>query len=267
MKKLIYILLGVLAFSSCKKDNSKIAPTLSFTINARALGDADYTLRAPKSNSSGSFSYTSSNAAVATITNGTVSIKGVGTTTITAVQAASDDYTEGTISQTLTVVPAGTYVIGQAITGGIVFAVAGTGNHGYMISDVDVATAAPWSTGSLASATATTSSIGGGAVNTTNIITLMGDGYYAAKLCRDYRAGNYTDWYLPSQAELVVIRQRADQIGGITETSYWSSTEVSATLTNANYIYFGPGTLTGTSVTVNNYLKTSNYSVRAIRYF
>ena len=66
MKKLIYILLGVLAFSSCKKDNSKIAPTLSFTIYARALGDADYTLRAPKSNSSGSFSYTSSNAAVAT---------------------------------------------------------------------------------------------------------------------------------------------------------------------------------------------------------
>jgi hypothetical protein len=270
MKKLALILMGAILLASCKKDQIKITPTLSFTVNAHAVGDAAYTLRPPTSDSDGGFTYTSSDPGVATISGSTITVKAAGSTQITATQASSGNYLESSVTKTLTVVPAGTYVIGQAVKGGIVFYVNGTGIHGYMISGEDISTAAPWTNGSLTGVTALTSSLGGGAVNTTNIIAALGDGTYAAKLCRDYRGGEFTDWYLPSLVELQYIRLYRDLIGGIIETSYWSSTEVSATLANANFIYMGPGTLTGTTfntAVANNYTKTSMYSVRAIRAF
>jgi len=83
-----------------------IAPTLSnFTVAAKNFGDAAFSLTAPTSNSGGSFSYTSSNTAVATISGSTVTIVGGGSSTITATQAATTNYTSGTITATFTVNP------------------------------------------------------------------------------------------------------------------------------------------------------------------
>jgi hypothetical protein len=80
------------------------APTLSdFTIPTKTVGDSAFQLTPPTSNSSGSFNYTSSNLAVATISGTTVTIVGAGTSTITATQAASGNYTSGTITTTFTV--------------------------------------------------------------------------------------------------------------------------------------------------------------------
>ena len=68
------------------------------------LGDASFNITAPMSDSSGAFTYTSSNTAVATVTSdGTVTIVGVGTTTITATQAASGNYNQGSVSSSLAV--------------------------------------------------------------------------------------------------------------------------------------------------------------------
>ncbi|MBL8343576.1 MAG: Ig-like domain-containing protein [Rubrivivax sp.] len=72
----------------------------------RTFGDAGFTLAAPTSNSAGALSYTSSNAAVATVSGSTVTIVGAGTTTLTATQAAAGGYGAGTTSATLTVQPA-----------------------------------------------------------------------------------------------------------------------------------------------------------------
>jgi len=79
---------------------SPIAPTIgTLTVPAKNFGDAAFNLTAPTSDSSGAFTYTSSNTAVATVTSdsGVVTIVGVGSTTITATQAASADgnYTGG----------------------------------------------------------------------------------------------------------------------------------------------------------------------------
>jgi uncharacterized protein YjbI with pentapeptide repeats len=91
---------GTIAFAV-----SAITPTLgAFTVPAKILGDASFNLTAPTSNSTGAFTYDSSNVAVATVTSGgTVTIVGVGTTTITATQAATDNYAAGTITATLVV--------------------------------------------------------------------------------------------------------------------------------------------------------------------
>lgn len=65
-----------------------------------------FTLTAPTSNSAGEWTYSSSDPAVATISNATVTVTGEGTTTITATQAAGGNYTGGSASAALTVAPA-----------------------------------------------------------------------------------------------------------------------------------------------------------------
>jgi hypothetical protein len=69
------------------------APVLgAFAVATKAVGADSFTLTVPDSPSSGAFTYTSSNEAVATIDGNTVTIVGAGTTDITATQAASGNY-------------------------------------------------------------------------------------------------------------------------------------------------------------------------------
>lgn len=74
-----------------------------FTVPAKNVGDAAFALMPPSSNSSGAFSYTSSNTAVATISGNMATIVANGTSTITATQAADAAHTAGSTSATLTV--------------------------------------------------------------------------------------------------------------------------------------------------------------------
>lgn len=83
------------------------APTLSnFTVPNKIVGDAAFVLTAPTSNSTGAFTYTSSNTAVATISGNTVTVVGAGISTITANQAATSTYSTGSIAATFTVTAA-----------------------------------------------------------------------------------------------------------------------------------------------------------------
>jgi hypothetical protein len=81
-----------------------IAPTISnFSNTTKFYYDGSYTIAPPTSNSSGAFTYTSSNTNIATINGSKVSLVGAGTVTITATQAADATYSSGTITATLTV--------------------------------------------------------------------------------------------------------------------------------------------------------------------
>lgn len=74
-------------------------PTLSaFTIPVKIIGDAPFQLTSPSSNSTGAFTYTSSNPSVATISGSTVTILAIGTTTITATQVPQSPYDTASIS-------------------------------------------------------------------------------------------------------------------------------------------------------------------------
>ena len=81
-------------------------PTLSnFSFATKANGSAPFTITAPTTNSTGAFTYSSSNTSVATVSGNTVTITGVGSTFITANQAAAGSYAAGSISANLEVTP------------------------------------------------------------------------------------------------------------------------------------------------------------------
>ena len=98
-----------------------VAPTITTWPAISASWSSDYvTLTAPTSNSAGAWTYTSSNTGIAVVAGSILILKGVGTSTITATQAATDSYEAGTVSTTLTVT-AGTPTLGAfaAITVGV----------------------------------------------------------------------------------------------------------------------------------------------------
>jgi sugar lactone lactonase YvrE len=77
-------------------------PTITnFSIPIETYLDTSFSIQDPSSNSTGAFSYTSSDTSVATISGNTVQIVGIGSSIITANQAATDDYTSGDISANL----------------------------------------------------------------------------------------------------------------------------------------------------------------------
>ncbi|RYZ49769.1 MAG: hypothetical protein EOP49_15480, partial [Sphingobacteriales bacterium] len=83
-----------------------IVPTLSnFSIPSKVVGDADFAITPPSSDSPGAFTYLSSNTSVATIIGGNIHVVGAGTSTITANQAAATGYEAGSITTTFTVSP------------------------------------------------------------------------------------------------------------------------------------------------------------------
>jgi gliding motility-associated-like protein len=95
----------------------KINPTLVLANIIKIMGDPSFTITAT-SNSNGAIVYSMGTAAVATITGNTVSLVGLGISTITVTQAESINYNAGSTTATLTVTPSapvtsnGTYVLG-----------------------------------------------------------------------------------------------------------------------------------------------------------
>lgn len=131
------------------------------------------------------------------------------------------------------------YAIGQSYGGGRIFYIDGTFQHGLitctsaLTDNGGVNTSIDWDNGSntLTSANATT--IGTGLANTNTIISVLGaSANSAAKICKNYNGGGYTDWYLPSKDELnqlYITKDIVGTFGGFTTYSYWSSSESSST--------------------------------------
>ena len=83
---------------------TQVEPLISnFTILTKTFGESTFTIVAPNSDSDGSFTYTSSDSLVATISENIITIVGAGSTTITATQNETDNYTSGTITTTFIV--------------------------------------------------------------------------------------------------------------------------------------------------------------------
>lgn len=92
-----------------------VAPTLgAFSIASRPAGTGAFSVVAPTSNSPGAFTYSSSNAAIATVSGNTITPVAQGTVTIVAQQAAAPGYQSGSTSAS--------FVVGAPLSAGYVYA-------------------------------------------------------------------------------------------------------------------------------------------------
>lgn len=143
--------------------------------------------------------------------------------------------------------------VGDAYQGGILAYILKVGDPGYVAGEFhgliaatnDLTDTIAWSSGALGATGSGNTAIGAGSANTTSIINAMANtGVFAAKSCRAYTDGTYTDWFLPSINELIILYTNRVAIGGFTDDTigYWSSTGESDT--KAKYYNFATHTLT-----------------------
>jgi hypothetical protein len=160
--------------------------------------------------------------------------------------------------------------IGDSYGGGIVAYILVAGNPGYSetvkhgiiaaIEDQNGGGQVFWSDKmALVGDSAQGTAIGTGAANTDAIISQPKFTTSAAKICRDYRGGGFTDWSLPSKDELHMLYLNRALIGGFGQYYYWSSSEMD--VWPAWVENFGNG------LQDYHYKDSYNKRVRAIRYF
>lgn len=126
---------------------------------------------------------------------------------------------------------------GQSYGGGIIFHVDGTGMHGLIAATSDqnkIVDQTSWNNN--VSVVTNANSLTDGLLNTNQIISVQGNsGVYAAKLCKDYRGGGFSDWFLPSINQLQTLYSKigiddtpttaSPFHASFTSGAYWSSTE------------------------------------------
>jgi hypothetical protein len=131
--------------------------------------------------------------------------------------------------------------------------------HGLIAHPTDNAGAAWGCYGTAMGVNAQGSIIGTGALNTATIAAGCATAGIPAKLCAALTTGGYSDWILPSSAEMTKLILNGAAIGlNMSSAYYWSSTEID--LNNASRMLTPAGGAT-------NRVKTTSYVSRAIRYF
>jgi hypothetical protein len=163
------------------------------------------------------------------------------------------------------------YSVGDYAFGGVVFWVDDDGEHGLVCAIEDLSSGKNWTLSNYHTYVSY-DGIYAGEMNTTIIISLEATENHnsttcASGACRLYSDGTYSDWYLPSKAELNLMYQNKATInatatanGGsdFTTNPYWSSTEYDENA--ACYQIFSTGSQSYTN-------KSSGLLVRPIRSF
>lgn len=131
--------------------------------------------------------------------------------------------------------------IGQSYGGGIIFYVDKTGQHGLVTPIDDISSSAPWDNGNfkyISTIFVTDTAVGTGLANTNAIIKTLGSTTidYAANMCKSFKLNGFTDWYLPSIDELLLLKRNLSDKGilKLPSPTYWSS---STAQVNSPYVY------------------------------
>jgi len=117
--------------------------------------------------------------------------------------------------------------IGKEHAGGIVFYIDGSKQHGLVCASRDQSSNALWFNGTYVQTIATSTSVGSGQANTSTVIAALGNGAYAATICDNLTLNNYSDWFLPSSEELMLMCKNLSEvgIGSFSNSYYFSSTQ------------------------------------------
>ena len=161
-----------------------------------------------------------------------------------------------------------THYIGELYGGGIVVSVwkeSGV-EHGLIASLTNVSSGAAWSNVTSTLIGVTAHSAFDGQANTNAIIGQSGHITSAAKLCDDYTADGFNDWYLPAPWELnlcynaaFIVNNILGATNGFLQGRYWTSIE-DENGPNAGFLSFHAGY-------TDVYDKNEPLRVRAVRRF
>jgi hypothetical protein len=168
----------------------------------------------------------------------------------------------------------GQHYIGELYGGGVVFWVDDTGQHGLIVSMIDISSSQKYSNVSSTLIGQTAQSDWDGMTNSNAIVGQSSHTSSAAQLCldytnEDYGTGIFSDWYLPSRTEFNDLRNNMKAVSKTLDTDgnpattplnwlYWSSTESNAE--NAWTYQWWPGLAYVDS-------KSNQCQVRAVRAF
>lgn len=144
--------------------------------------------------------------------------------------------------------------------GGIIFYLDTSGLHGLVCAATDQGTMIGWGCPGAQIPGANSSNIGQGQKNTNDINQGCSDTTKAAYICSNLLLNGYSDWFLPSKNELLLMytNLKENNIGNFTNSTYWSSTEMNSDF--AWQVIFNNGISQGGS-------KSTKTSVRAVRAF
>jgi hypothetical protein len=167
------------------------------------------------------------------------------------------------------------YAIGQNVEalGGIIFYLDPSGCHGLVCAPTDQSTGAEWGY-SNTSRTSFRSGLYEGKYNTYEIGLSAGVGT-AIYICLNLNLGNKRDWYLPSIEELNKMHQNIGQgntlglgnVGGFTNTTYFSSTEIDPGDYRVYSINFSTSSFSDIDILMDDSNKFNSHYVRAVRSF
>lgn len=243
---------------------AKANPTIQIQPNIiRGYGSVPVTVNAPTSTSPGTFTYTISDANVATISGATITPVGLGTATITATQTATANYNAGSVTRTITIVKGnpniGTLAAINKTYGDAAFTLtaptsASTGAFTYASDNAAVATVSG----------ATVTIVGAGTANIT-ATQATDDNYNAgsvsavltvAKAARTLSA--FADINkTTTDAPFTLVAPTSS--GGTGAITYASSNTAVATVSGSNVTITGIGTstITATQAADDNYLEAT----------
>ena len=119
----------------------------------------------------------------------------------------------------------GNPIVGQARDGGVVFYVDAVNRKAYVSSTEDLPSTYEWGCKGTNISGADGTAIGTGLQNTLDIVAGCSDTPIAASEALAYEYNSYSDWYLPSEGELMEMCAQKAVIGGFENSVYLSSTE------------------------------------------
>ncbi len=143
------------------------------------------------------------------------------------------------------------HVVGENFDGGIIVWLNNTNTSGLIAATTNQDNASWGCEGTSIVGTNTTQ--GSGQANTNSILSSCTTSNIAAKICNDLVLNGKSDWYLPSEADLILV----GNLNFFPSGNYWSSTQFNAT--QARFV-------NGTSAGSFNKSQT-NFKVRAMRSF